>query len=59
VATAKKNAKKRSKKPVDICICKVCKHNMGRSRCKPTNNGWVVRCNKCKTYFEISVKKAK
>lgn len=44
-------------KKIKACICKVCAHNMGRSRCKAdlTNGGWIVRCNKCKTVFNVSI----
>lgn len=34
------------------CICKVCGHNMGRSRVKDGR----VRCNSCKTVFTITIR---
>jgi hypothetical protein len=33
------------------CICKVCSHNMGKSRVK----GGQVRCNNCKTVFVVAL----
>lgn len=39
----------------DATICKVCNHDMGRSRCKVIKGGWTVRCNKCKTHYDIIV----
>ena len=40
----------------DVCICKKCGHNMGRSRCKPFGEGWHVRCNSCKTHFVLKIR---
>lgn len=39
----------------DPCICQHCGHNMGRSRCKVRDGDWVVRCNKCKTTYTVSI----
>ncbi len=36
-------------------ICKVCSHNMGRSRCRMIDGKYGVRCNKCKTVYDIIV----
>lgn len=35
--------------------CKVCDHDMGRSRCKVIEGGWTVRCNACKTVHNIII----
>lgn len=35
--------------------CQVCQHNMGRSRVKDGK----VRCNKCKTVYDVTVKPSK
>ncbi len=37
-------------------ICKVCGHNMGRSRCRVIDGAYGVRCNKCKTVYDIIIK---
>lgn len=47
----KKKAKKKS-----TTICQKCSHDMGRSKCKFIGNGkWEVKCNKCKTVYDISM----
>lgn len=35
--------------------CKVCGHDMKRSRVKLSNNPLTVRCNKCKTVHELKI----
>jgi hypothetical protein len=55
MTTDKPKAKRAKKKKLDPILCKECKHNMGRSRCKPGPKGWVVRCNKCKTVYDIVI----
>lgn len=44
-------------KSQDKNICPKCHHNMGRSRCKPNpdNDKWMVRCNKCKTIYDVTI----
>lgn len=37
-------------------LCKVCSHNMGRSRCRVIDGKYGVRCNKCKTVYDIIIK---
>jgi hypothetical protein len=38
----------------DPTICKKCGHNLGRSKCKPNDQGgWAVRCNKCKSVYDV------
>ncbi len=54
VKTPKKKAKTKKVKKLSV-ICKKCKHNMGRSRCKAQPGGWIVRCNKCKTVYDIII----
>lgn len=39
-------------------ICKVCSHNMGRSRCRIIDGHYGVRCNNCKTVYDIIIKPA-
>jgi hypothetical protein len=41
--------------PDTTTCCKVCGHDMKRSRCKAIEGGWTVRCNKCKTQHTITV----
>jgi len=38
--------------------CPVCQHNMGRSRCRVIDGKYGVRCNNCKTVFNIEIKPA-
>lgn len=40
----------------DPCICQVCGHNMGRSRCRIIDGIYGVRCNKCKTVYTVTLK---
>lgn len=43
-------------------VCQQCGHNMGRSKAKATgldaegNPTWTVRCNKCKTVHDVTVR---
>lgn len=42
----------------DPILCKVCDHNMGRSRCRMFDGKYGVRCNNCKTVYDIIIKPA-
>jgi len=37
-------------------LCTNCGHDMGKSRCRPQDDGWLVRCGKCKTEYKITIK---
>ncbi len=43
---------KKEKLPV---FCQMCGHNMARSRVKMSTNPMTVRCNGCKTVFEVRI----
>lgn len=56
ITRKKTNMTKPKKKKLEPILCKKCKHNMGRSRCKPNaTGGWDVRCNKCKSVFIVTI----